>query len=260
MHSLSNERRQARVHRRRQVRRRRVVALGAGVLLLLFAVWAAYSLPQTKAARVPTPEVVSPFAKARGVEKRVVVARIDDIDILLPVKLDATTAVAFHPVDNSNGVAFTPVGARVDSTGVTTKLADIFSSGGGMQYYLMGGNGSDGSPETAGLDVGAVPGVFVYAPANGRIVAVKEYRLLGTHPDIEIQIQLADDPSLLLVINHLTQASVGIGDQVEAGETALGRVRRFPAEVDQDLKQFTNDAGDHVQLIALRMTPQLSGF
>jgi hypothetical protein len=259
MHSRSNERRRA-ARRRRKVRRRRVVALAVGVLLLVFAVWAAYSLPQTKAARVPTPEVVSPFAQARGVERRIVVARVDDIDILLPVKLDATTAVAFHPIDNANGVAFTPVGARADASGVATTLADIFSGGGSMQYYLMNGNDSDGSPETAGLDVGAVPGVFVYAPVNGRVVAVKEYKLLGRYGDIEIQIQLADDPSLLLVVTHLSGASVGIGDQLKAGETALGRVRRFPSEVEQSLRQFTNDSGDHVQLIALRMTPQLSGF
>lgn len=234
------------------------VAVGASLLLL--AIWAAYALPQTRAARVPAPAAVSPFAKAKGVEKRIVVARVGDIDILLPVKLEATTAVAFHPVDNANGVAFEPVGVRADAAGVTTRLADIFSSGGGMQYYQMAGNGSDGSPETAGLDVGAVPGVFVYSPAGGKVVAVKEYRLFGRYPDIEIQIQLADDPSLLLVVTHLAKASVAIGDQVEAGRTALGRVRRFPVEVEQGLKQFTNDSGDHVQLVALRMDPQLSGF
>ena len=260
MHSLSNERRQARKHRRRQVRRRRIVAFAVGVLLLLLAIWAAYALPQTRAARVPVPAVVSPFADAKGVEKRIIVARVGDIDILLPVKLDATTAIAFHPVDNANGVAFEPVGVRADAEGVTTKLADIFSSGGGMQYYLMEGNGGDGSAETAGLDVGAVPGEFVYSPANGKVVAVKEYQLLGKYPDTEIQIQLADDPSLLLVVTHVAKTSVGIGDQVEAGHTALGRVRRFPVAVEQGLKQFTNDSGDHVQMIALRMDPQLSGF
>jgi hypothetical protein len=260
MHGLSNEGRQARKQRRRQVRRRRIIALAVGVTLLLLAVWAAYSLPQTRAARVPAPAVVSPFAEAKGVDKRIVVARVGDIDILLPVKLDATTAVAFHPVDNANGVAFDPVGERADAGGVATTLADIFSGGGGMRYYQMDGNGNDDSSETAGLDVGAVPGVFVYSPVAGKVVAVKEYRLLGRYPDIEIQIQVADDPSLLLVLTHVAKASVGIGDQVEAGSTALGSVRRFPAELEQGLKQFTNDSGDHVQLLALRMNPQLSGF
>jgi len=260
MHSLSNERRQARARRRRQVWRRRIVVLSAGVPLIALAVWLAYSLPQTQAARVPDAGVVSPFGKADGVDKRIVVSRVGDVEVLLPVKPDATTAVAYHPVDNPNSVAFTPVGDRVDASGVATRLAEVFSGGGGMRYYLMDGDGGDGSSQTAGLDVGAVPGVFVYSPVDGRVVAVKDYELLGTYPDTEVQIQVAADPSLLLVVSHVTRPAIGVGDNVTAGETSLGRVRDFPPEFEQDLRQFTNDDGDHVQLIALRMTPQLSGF
>lgn len=260
MHSLSNERRLAKNRRRRQVRRRRIVALLVAIPLVLLAVWVAYAVPAASPARVPEPSVVSPFSKAGGVAKRIVVARLGGVEVLLPVKLEATTAVAFHPVDNDNSVAFSPVGERVDADGVAARLADLFGEGGGMRYYQMAGNGNDGSAATAGLDVGAVPGVFVYSPVDGRVVGVKDYSLLGRYTDTEIQVQLAADPSTLLVITHVVTPSVEIGDEVTAGETALGRVRRYPEEVEQGLSQFTTDAGDHVQLVALRMTPQLSGF
>jgi hypothetical protein len=204
--------------------------------------------------------LASPFGSAEGVAKRIVVARLGSVEILLPVRLEATTAIAFHPVDNENSVGFLPVGERVDAGGVAARLADFFGEGGGMRYYQMDGNGSDGSAETARLDVGAVPGVFVYSPVDGRVVGVKDYSLLGRYTDTEIQLQLAGDPSVLLVITHVTRPAVKIGDEVSAGETALGRVRRYPSEVDQGLSRFTADAGDHVQLVALRMTPQLSGF
>lgn len=260
MHSLSNERRRARVDRRRQVRRRRLVAVAIAVPLLILTVIAATSLSQTRAARVPGPAVVSPFSQAAGVAQRIVVARIDAVDLLLPVKAEATTAVAFHPVDNTDAIGLAPVGERADDGAVATRLSEVFSSGGGTRYYLMDGNGNDDSSETAGLDVGAVPGVFIYAPADGKVTSVKEYDLLGRYPDTEIQITLADDPSVLLVITHVGHPAVSLGDEVTAGETALGRLRRFPSQVDQSISEFTTDNGDHVQIIALRTPPELSDY
>jgi hypothetical protein len=260
MHSLSNERRQASRLRRRQVRRRRIVAIGLVVPLVIGAIWAAYAWPAPKPARVPDPAVISQFHQSSSVDRRVVVAKLEGIDLLLPVKLEASTAVAFHPVDNPNSVALSPVGQPGDASSVSSTLGDIFSTGGGMRYYTMGGDGSDASSRTGGLDVGAVPGAFVYSPVDGRVVSVKVYQLLGRYDDTEIEIQLADDPSLLLVVTHIAGAQVKIGATVSAGETALGSVRGFPATLQQQLHQFTTDAGDHVQLVAVRVPTQLSGF
>ena len=74
--------------------------------------------------------------------------------------------MAFHPVDNSDAVPFTPVGDRLGGGDLGQKLADIFAGGGGMQYYLMGGTGGEQSSSTAGLDVGAVPGAPVALPGG----------------------------------------------------------------------------------------------
>ena len=130
------------------------------------------------------------------------VARLESIDLLLPVRLDATTAVAFHPVDNRNSVALTPVGQPGDTSGVSGPLADLFAHG-GLRYFMTGGDASDASSATAGLDVGAVPGAFVYSPVDGRVIAVTVYQLLGRYTDDEIELQLDDDPSLLLTLGRL---------------------------------------------------------
>ena len=45
---------------------------------------------------------------------------------------------------------------------------------------------------------------------------------------------------------------------VQRGTTALGAVRGFPAALDQALSQYTSDTGDHVQLVVLRVTPELA--
>jgi hypothetical protein len=258
MHSLTSERRRAR--RRRRIRRRRVAALSLTLLLVILAVALAYAWPSGTPGQVPQVTAASPFLKAEGVKHRIVVARIEAIDVLLPVAQQQTTAIAFHPVDNASTVPFSPVGDRVNDPTLAGKVADIFGGGGGPNYYLMAGDGRDGSSSTSGLDIGAVPGEFVYGPVDGRVTAVKPYELLGRYPDCEIDIQLSDDPSLLLVVTHVARPRVKIGDDVLAGQTLLGRLRGFPATVQQDLRQYTADAGDHVQLVTLRITPDLAGF
>src|SRR5450756_612777 len=118
----------------------------------------------------------------------------------------------------------------------------------------------DGSPAGAGdvvvaqvegLDVGAVPGSAVVSPADGKVTAIKKYRILGRYWDVEMHVQLAHDPSLLLVLTHLTRPKVEIGDVVARGDTLLGAVRGFPATLDQALSRYTSDTGDHVQMLSL---------
>ena len=74
-----------------------------------------------------------------------------------------------------------------------------------------------------------------------------DYLLLGRYPDTQIDLQLAGDPSMILAITHLAGAQVTIGDTVTAGQTVLGAVRGFPAQLDQPLRQFTTDDGDRAR-------------
>ena len=136
--------------------------------------------------------------------------------MLLPVAQQVTTAVAYHPVDNADTVPFAPAGDRLSGGSLGQKLADIFAGGGAIQYYLMAGAGGERSSSTAGLDVGAVPGSAVVSPADGKVTAIKKYRILGRYADVEMRIQLARDPSLLLVFTHIAKPKVEIGDVVAA--------------------------------------------
>lgn len=259
MHSLSSDRQRLRRRRRKQIRRRRLAALVVVFTLVVLAVWASSLIPSVRPSRVPDPMSVEQLG-VRDVPGRAVVARLEGIDVILPVKKETTTAVAYHPVDNPNTVPFSPAGERVSGGDLAARLADVFSGGGGLEYHLMAGNGGDHSAATAGLDVGAVPGSYVFSPIDGHVTAVTKYELLGRYPDYEVDVQAADDASLLLVMTHLAHPSVKIGDALQAGVTPIGRLRAFPASLDQSLKQFTADAGDHVQVVALRVQPQMAGF
>jgi len=241
--------------------RRRLTALGIVLAVVVVAFITAYALPRSRPA--PIPEEVHPAAvggASQPMSKRIVVAQLEGEELLLPVRQQSSTAIAFHPVDMPNSVAFAPVGDRLGGGDLGTRLADIFADGGGVQYYLMDGDGGERSPSTAGLDVGSVPGERVFSPVDGRVIAVKSYKLLGRYDDVEVDIQLAADPSLLLVITHVAKPAVHVGDEVTAGTTALGLVRDFSSELEQGIQQFTNDGGDHVQMVAVRITPDLAGF
>ena len=260
--SPASQRRRVKARRRDQIKRRRVVALAVFGTLIILAVWAAYAIPGQTPARVPQGAALpttlgSPSAAGAG---DAVVAQIDGLDVVLPVAREVTTAVAYHPVDNADTVPFSPSGDRLSGGSLGQKLADIFAGGGAVQYYLMEGTGGEQSSSTAGLDVGAVPGSAVVSPVAGKVTAIKKYRILGRYPDVEMDIQLTHDPSLLLVLTHLTRPQVEIGDVVARGDTVLGSVRGFPTTLDQALSRYTSDTGDHVQMMVLRVTPELAGL
>ncbi len=257
--SPDNQRRREITRKRTQIARRRVVALVVVVTLISVAVWVAYAIPGQTPAQVPAAAAEPTLGAGVTSDQDVVVAHVEDVDVLLPVAQQVTTAVAFHPVDNTDAVAFTPIGDRVSGGGLGQKLADIFAGGGSVQYCLMGGEGGEQSPSSAGLDVGAVPGSPVLSPVDGKVTAVKAYKILGRYGDFEIDIRLADDPSLLMIITHIAKPKVQIGDVVQRGVTTLGEVRGFPPTLGQSLSQYTSDNGDHVQLVVLRVSTQLTG-
>ena len=257
--SPANQRRRGQARRRSQIRRRRVVALAVLVTLILVAIWVAYAMPGQTPAQVPQSAAQPTIGSTVQPDHAVVVAHVEGTEVLLPVAQEVTTAVAFHPVDNSGTVAFGPVGDRLGGGSLGQKLADIFAGGGGIKYYLMAGNGGESSSSTAGLDVGAVPGSPVVSPVDGKVTAIKKYSILGRYSDVEVDIRLADDPSLLLLVTHVAGPKVQIGDVLQRGTTTLGSVRGFPSSLDQALSQYTSDNGDHVQLLMLRSTAGLTG-
>lgn len=257
--SPATQRRRTRV-RPHRILRRRAAALAVLAALVVLAVWAAYAIPGPKPARVPQTAAMPTYALSPASGQEVVIAKVDGMDLLLPLAREVTTAIAFHPVDNSDAVSLTPVGERLSGGGLGRTLADIFAGGGGVQYHVMDGDGGERSSSTAGLDVGGVPGSHLVSPVDGRVTAVKSYSILGRYPDVEINIQLNGDASLLLVVTHVGTPAVEIGEVVKAGQTKLGTLRGFPGALDQALSRYTSDNGDHVQMVVLRVAGEMAGL
>jgi hypothetical protein len=258
MHGLASPRRQTPGRRQQIMRRRFAVVLIVGIVVLV-AILAALAIPSTTPGQVPTQKGITSAAVGVPAKRDITVASVAGCDVLLPVRAASTTAIAFHPVDVPHGVGMEPQGERM-SGGIGSEIAGIFDGGGGVRYYLMDSDGNDASSATAGLDVGAPAGSAVLSPVDGRVSAVRSYQVQGSHEDCEIDIQLSD-PSIMLMVTHIVPtADLNVGDRVAAGYTLLGRVRQFPKTIEQSISQYTNDAGDHVQLTTVRVPANLAGF
>jgi hypothetical protein len=104
-----------------------------------------------------------------------------------------------------------------------------------------------GKPDSA-ADVGAAPGTAVLAPVSGTILLVKPYKLYSKYDDVQIHIRPEGHEDLDLVMIHVTDPRVAVGDQVVGGVTQVGRVRKFSNRMRLQLGDFTTGTGDHVQV------------
>ena len=104
-----------------------------------------------------------------------------------------------------------------------------------------------GKPDTA-ADVGGKPGTAVLSPVTGTVVKIKSYKLYGKWPDYEMHIVPDGHDNLDIVMIHLTELEVKVGDRVTAGVTKVAHIRKLSDKFTDQLAQYTRDGGDHVHL------------
>ncbi len=229
------------MRRRRQAARRRRILLTASLPLVVVGIVAllVVLLGPDDAADPASP--LPPRAVGSGeAPPEIVIAEAEGVEIHLPVDPERVTAVLYLPVNSPAAVAFEPAG-DVDSE----------------QAPRRGRSG----PETGGLDVGAPAGTAVYAPVDGTIVGVADYVVGGSRQGYEVIIQPGAATGSVLRVNHLEAggavARPVVGDTVTAGETVIGRVRDFAPVVEQEIAEFTQDAGNHVHIEMIRRPADL---
>jgi len=175
-----------------------------------------------------------------------VLATLNGLRIDLPIASERVTAIGYHGAGDG-ALALAPVG-RQGNEGLFGRLAHrIFGDGGGdvVWYQLNSGTG----PRTSGLDVGALPGTDVYAPAHGTVVGVMPYVLGGRRFGSRIDIQPSTAPSVVLSVTHVRAAAgLTVGAEVTASTTRIGTLIDLSGAERQALARFTNDAGNHVAL------------
>lgn len=184
---------------------------------------------------------------ATRLPKQVSLASNGDLQLMLPIFEQEVTAIGFHPVADDNVVGLLPSGYQTNVSFISRGLSRVLPEGEGPAYVLMEEDGRAGAL-TAAMDVGAPAGSVIHAPVDGTIAGIKPYMAKGKCADVEVRIQPQAQSRLQVVLTHIDNTQVSLGQPVRAGVTRLGSVRQLDGCLEQHLGQYTYDNGNHLHM------------
>jgi hypothetical protein len=183
------------------------------------------------------------------------VASCGNMGIHSPIAPSDITEIEFHQASYDYALPLTPLVTIVDAEEVAekhgTKRPPFSEQPYGDQPLIAEAVStlrmdSEGA-EMSSIDVGALTGMYVYAPVSGTVVRIKSYRLFGQIDDYEVHIQSPEYPQWDIVLLHIDSLMVDVGDQVYGGCTRVAKVRNIGDVIDNNLANFTRlgDPGNH---------------
>jgi biotin carboxyl carrier protein len=274
---LALEGRAARNDRLRQRNQRRALVIGVAVVAaLLLAVFGWRYASDQRAATLPLdPNSSSSPSKLpagaahaqagnarevfRSATKKPVptpyFASYGRLKLRLPVETKRLTEIGFHQASYAWAMRMkTPLkdAKASDARGKRGTSRETSTQPSGADAFLVGRvirmwRNRPGKPDTA-ADVGAKPGSAVISPVTGTVVKIKSYKLYGKWADYEMHIVPDGFDNIDIVMIHVTDPTVKVGQRVEAGVTRVGAVRKLSDKMTDQLAQYVKDGGDHVHL------------
>jgi murein DD-endopeptidase MepM/ murein hydrolase activator NlpD len=183
------------------------------------------------------------------------IAEYPGIQLHSPISANNITEVEFHQASYNTALRLTPLLPIVDAEEVAEKhgtkhtpadeqpTGDKPLIGEAVSTWRLDSVGD----EMTSVDVGALAGTDVYAPISGTVVKIKTYSLYGLIDDFEVHIQTPDHPEFDIVLLHVEDLSVKVGDKVIGGCTRIAKVRNIGDIIDNNLANFTvpDDPGNH---------------
>jgi hypothetical protein len=200
------------------------------IVVVLFWITGGTSSPTSAAITTPA----SPLP-VNTPPQHVVIAKAPLVAIALPVDASVVTAIAFRSIPDPSAIELTPTGP--------------------LHEYDEGASGS-ALPDLE-LDVGAPAGTVVYSPADGQIIGIYDSIIQGQVQGYRVLIALQGAPGIAVSVTHLVAHPGGpapkVGQAVQSGVTPLGQVIDLSGVEQQDISQFSGDAGNHVAIELVRM-------
>lgn len=194
-----------------------------------------------------------PRAAATAHERPNVIAVYDGVQLLEPS--DEALAIGFHEAGGSHP-ALVPVGRilRNENPATTGRTA----SRPFPDVRVLPSRGR-GGPSTGAVDVALPPDTDVRAPVTGTIAVVSPYALYGgTITDILVEIEPEGRPHLRVVMYHLEDVQVAVGDAVTAGESVIAEGART-LDVRNQIDRYASSCPcPHVDMRMRVATPELS--
>ena len=231
-------------------RLRRLLALG--LVLVVSAVTLGSALRGNDGVPAKDPSANGPEPASRlvqsGPPRKEALALLDGVTLFVPVERSRITAILYHPVEGVPTLDLTPLGQRLDA-GIIDRLEERIAGGSdeGPEYHVRRSPGS--------VDVGAPPGTRAFSPVDGTVVGITPNVIDGERWGHLIAIQPARNPSVVVTVSHLEKAdALTVGDNVVAAVTLLGTVVDMAPVLDQELRDYTQDTGNHVHVEATPST------
>ena len=164
----------------------------------------------------PTPVPTRVFAKNTSWNLR----------LNLPASPADLLAIGFHQASGKKVLKQTPT-SKVVRIYKPIRTKRLLRSARGLKMFQQALRGRGTSNLTA-ADCAVKPKATILAPVTGTVVVVKNYRLYGVYRDVQLEI-LPDNAStrVRVVVLHIQDPRVKVGDRVEGGVTPIATVRHF---------------------------------
>lgn len=183
------------------------------------------------------------------------IAEYQGLKIHSPISANHITEIEFHQASYDTSLPLTPLITIIDAEeaadqrGTTHTLAEQQPTGNepliaeAVSTWRLDSFGD----EMTAVDVGALTGTAVYAPISGTVVKIKAYSLYGLIDDFELHFQDPQHPELDIVVLHVDELTVKVGDTVIGGCTKIATIRNIGEVIDNNLANFTapGDPGNH---------------
>jgi murein DD-endopeptidase MepM/ murein hydrolase activator NlpD len=177
---------------------------------------------------------------------------VDGLRLTLPHA--SPLSIAFHEANRPEALAIDPVGELEANDNATRYIAPADQAG--PAYRILSSRGR-ARPATSAVDIVMPDGSVAYAPVDGTVVEVKQYTLSGSLQDWRVVIQPDARKDLHVVLIHLHQPQVEVGDHVEAGGSAIGVARLLPFASHVDYVVGERHPHVHLEVKAATTAPRL---
>jgi hypothetical protein len=156
--------------------------------------------------------------------------------------------VGFHEASTTASLPMEPLGALLGNENTMRFEAPATVGDPDAQAYLvLSSRGRAAGPTTA-VDVVLRDDEPVLAPVSGVVSDIRGTLLYGQYADVRLELRPDDDPTTRVVVVHIEEPVVAVGDRVTVGETVLAPgPRRFPfaSQIDRETEP---DRWPHVHL------------
>ncbi|MBE0447531.1 MAG: hypothetical protein IBX64_05445 [Actinobacteria bacterium] len=237
--------------KRKQTRRKRLLKFKQGLLVILLMLslgltgYAATEIGAYKSGEhIEAGASVEP-EKTDLVYDRFATVGISSLELSLPGKEGSIIGVGFHEAERQEALAITPSVEYLNKE-TTATVRNAVAHLKGPVFFVMGSRGRRSAP-TSAIDVAMVPYAEIYSPVDGIVTTVKTYNLYNKVIDYHVEIQPDGYPDLRVVIIHIDNVQLKVGQKLERRETFIGWLRPLP-QIKSQINKYLPEPADHIHI------------